>query len=255
MRDLELFLDFCKKNSSIEGVVITGSYGRGDNDLFSDLDMVVFLNRPINSFHEGKSTQGEIQFDIRFVFLADMKSVVWSMPMFFAYIHGLIVFDRFGYISELISAKKIEWKERCFVFLCLLFASISFNFPLLFPWRGLGGTTHFDRFLKRGDLLSVQRLLQKTYENLLEATYLVNRQPCPDYKNMLRCLRMLTWFPQELLDYGYHFSDFSQLSEVAILKQKKELDCIYEKIRIKAEEEFYLPENIYIFHLTHRYVT
>jgi|SRR2546429_2994066 len=240
------------KEKNVAAIALTGSAGRGDYDQHSDVDVVVFLTGPSRSVKDGKFIFNELLFDVRISDLGCLKKADWSQDMFFAYLTSRVAYDRDGEIGKLIESKKSLWREKVTSLLCISLVNLSVIFEFDDNWRGLKAHTHYQKFIRRGDIKSAHQLLNRGFDLILDCVYLLNRSPIPDYKNKVRCLKGLDWLPNQLellIEEGLLVKSF-------LPKDAERRHSILKKylneIRNQCDLNFELPSNIYRYYLDNR---
>lgn len=173
------------RNKKVIGIVLTGSAGRGDYDKYSDIDCVVFVKNKNIFLKEGKIPFFEFVLDIRKSCLSHIKKSIWSNDMYYAYLKGNIIYDSKNLIDPLFRKKRREWLNQIKKRLSLSLVNLSVIFSFEDNWKGLCTTTHLEKYKRRKDYLSAQRLITKAFEQSMEIIFLLNKEPFPDDKNKI----------------------------------------------------------------------
>jgi predicted nucleotidyltransferase len=254
---IEVLNDYVMKLSeheNVSGIVLTGSIGRGDNDEYSDVDVVVFTGKGKPDFQEGKFDFRGYLFDVRICDLEQVRGMSWSYDMYFAYLNSQIIYDPENAVQQLIADKKKEWQESISAHIILSSVQLSVIFEFEDNWRGLKTKTHYHKFLSREDFLSAHRVLNLGFEFALDLFYLLKGVPPPDYKNKIRLLDTTTNIsPKDLHSVG-ELSLCTSLSYSDAEKRYEVLSTLVRSIRNMVDSSDKLfPEDFYQFYIKNRY--
>lgn len=241
------------ENESVLGIVLTGSYGRGMSDEFSDLDYVVFVNKR-NDIKNGKFYIKNLTMDARVEFFDEFKEGMWSDDMYFAYLNSRVLFDKYNNIKSLFEQKSREWESDISrrVSLNLVNLSVLVAFPD--NWRGLKSDTHYDKYIGRNDDIGAYRVLNKAYEIILETVYLLNHGTIPDFKNKSRLITNLRWCPDKLLNDESHEAllHTTDLSEESFKNRYEAITNVVIDIKNYVDKNFELSDDLYNYYLLNR---
>jgi hypothetical protein len=242
-----------EKDKSIVGAVLTGSAGRGDRDAYSDVDIVVFLQKQDSEVREGKFDFKGQPFDVRISEFARTQEMVWTPDENFAYLNSETIYDPQGQIREMITQKKSEWTAEVSRRIILSLVQLSVILQFEDNWKGLKADTHYKKFISRGDYFSAHRTLNLGLELVLDLNYLLNDKPPPDYKNKLRVLERIISPSVETLN---QIKEFAQLGNASLTEaeRKYELlklltDSIKKSVALLNQE---FPGDFYQFYLKNR---
>lgn len=250
---VKIYLDqIIRTNNAVVGVALTGSAGRNDVDQYSDIDNVVFVDGA-HKIKEGKFIFHELLFDTRIANINKIARSDWTDDMYSAYFNSYIIYDPNNIVKNLISEKRIQWESIVNRKLALSLVNLSIIYKFDDNWKALKTDTHYDKFLKRKDYISLHRLLTSGFEIILDIFYLMNKTPVPDMKNKIRLLKNLAVLPADInkllsdaFTVNFHDEKDSKrryyIMTLLITDIKKHL----EKSGIK------IPDNLYSYYLSQR---
>lgn len=75
-------------------IIITGSYGRTENDYLSDIDWVLVVDKKKNNISGFKERFNNIDFDCRIEEYKSLKDNEWYMDQYYAYLNCKIYYDK-----------------------------------------------------------------------------------------------------------------------------------------------------------------
>jgi hypothetical protein len=246
------YLTELMSNKSVLGVALTGSFGRNDNDKYSDIDFVVFIDSKSNNIREGKFIYDNLLFDSRVEELNLLKDSNWSQDDYFAYLGCRLVYDKDGVVKKIFNKKKELWKKNLSREISLTLVKLSVIFNFSDNWRGLMADSHYIKFIKREDFISAHRILNLGFELILDLLYLLCEKPIPDIKNKTKLLSCLNWKPKGVNLF---------LEDSVLILEKSERDCdrryqsmkdCIRDIKRYIDKNIILAENLYQYYLSNR---
>ena len=174
-------------NPNTVSIVITGSYGRNENDFLSDIDWVLIVKERQNDMSGFKEKYNNIDFDCRIEEYSSLKNNSWCMDQYFAYFNCKIYYDKNFSFKKLQDFQKEEWHEyiKKIVAIKLVECSVFLKFPNSVPDLVVE-QTHFEKFIARKDYYSAYNCLNIIKNQLIDLCYIANGIPIPDVKNRLR---------------------------------------------------------------------
>lgn len=239
------------KTKNVKGIILTGSAGREDRDILSDIDNVVLTDGE-SGVIEGKKTLRKYLFDTRILDINKFSSSKWSQDMYFAYLNGKIIYDFEGNVQDIIDQKKKEWEDNLEKNISLALVNMSVIYCFRDNWKGLKTDTHFEKFIKRKDYVSAHRVLNFGQELLLDVLYLINRERIPDTKSKIKLITELEWLPKNFLGL---FNEVFLIKEITQSDAERRycltIGCLKE-IKVHINKNFKLKDNLYQFYLTNR---
>lgn len=175
------------KDSNTLAIVITGSYSRNINDMYSDIDWVLIVKKNKIGYSGFKETFENMEFDCRIEEFNNLDKGEWNMSQYFAYLNCKIYFDKNNIFEKLINKKKREWKIylKKLISIRLVECSVFLRFPKEFS-ELVVKRTHYEKFSLRRDFYSSYNCLNIIQNQLIDLCYLANCMPIPDDKNKLR---------------------------------------------------------------------
>jgi predicted nucleotidyltransferase len=243
-----------KRDESIIGIALTGSYAREDNDKYSDVDYIIFSNkRPMEAkLREGKFLYEKIIFDSRVTELNSLKQSDWSRDMHFAYLNCKIIYDKDGSVRSFLDKKRYQWECGLTREISLTLVNMSVIFKFSDNWKGLNADSHYFKFLERDDIVSAHRVLNIGFELMLDLLYLINRRPIPDIKNKTRLLFDLAWIPEEI---NFILAESILVLEKSVVDCERRYELMMECIGILKryiDENIVLDDDLYTYYLNNR---
>lgn len=193
-------------------ILLTGSVGRKENDLYSDIDWVrVAKNKSSSGF---KEKYKGLLFDCRCEKLSDLTTLEWNMNQYFAYFNCYIYYDKNNKLSHLIDNKRKTWCDylKKIIAIKLVECSVYIAFPKEYS-ELISEVTHFDKFILRNDFFSAYNCLKIINNKLIDLFFLINNQPIPDDKNKYRNIEK------------YSFAD--DLKKILIIPKCNSLSDLY----------------------------
>ncbi|HCC23304.1 TPA: hypothetical protein DF272_03945 [Candidatus Falkowbacteria bacterium] len=238
-------------NTNCLGAILTGSYGRCDFDVLSDIDIVVIVKKTTKNIPHGKYYKDNKLFDVRIITLKQFLDE-WSCEMFFAFWDERIIYDRQKNLKQIIAIKKEYWKKEIVGKIINKFVALSVILEFSDDWRGLKTTTHLSKFLLRKDYFSAQQLLSYCFDSILDLVYLLNIEPYPDSKNKIRLLKGLSWVPWKNNEELQSLALFCKFNRNAVIKREKNFSKIKKELIKYTDGQFNLPVNLYQHYLENR---
>ena len=168
-------------------IVITGSYGRGENDFLSDIDWVLVVKEKLNNISGFKEQYNDIEFDCRIEELKSLNNTNWYMDQYYAYLNCKIYYDNNHSFKKLQDSHRKEWNEyvKKIVAIKLVECSVFLTFPTTVSELRVK-KTHYEKFVSRNDYFSAYNCLNIIENQLIDLCYLANKEPIPDVKNKMR---------------------------------------------------------------------
>lgn len=237
----------------VVGVVLTGSAGRGDMDAYSDVDIVVFVDKRDAGIQEGKFGFNGWLLDVRVSIFDISQTTTWSLDENFAYLNARIIHDPNGQVARLLQTKRQDWIATIPQRIILLIVQLSVILEFKDNWRGLKADTHYLKFMSRNDWLSAHRTLNLGFDIILDLLYLLKECPVPDYKNKIRLLKRTLSPTPEILS---KIEEFAQIASDGLHEAERKYEILAylaETIRnssIFSSNEF--PEDFYRYYLEYR---
>ncbi len=254
---VNLYVNELIKNQAVDGIMLTGSAGRGDYDEFSDIDNVIVVNELFSnesklSIQEGKFLRNNFLFDTRVITSESFKGF-WSDEMFFAYLKSSkIVADNSRVIIKTLNIKKEDWLKIVTHKLLLSFVNLSVIFEFEDNWKNLKTITHYQKYLERKDYISANRLLNIAFEKVIDIIYFMNQSPVPDAKNKLKLLKILTLLPDS---YEILFRESIIVPTLTLgtaqMRYSHLAKLINEMVKI-LDSRIEIPEDLYSYYLRNR---
>jgi len=174
-----------------KAIVLTGSYGRGTLDKFSDVDISIMVKDDSKFNLQGKYIIDDTIFDFRTEKENEVNSN-WSDAMCYAYFNCYIIMDKQGKFRKLIKDRMKDYKARLFEKIAVELVELSVLFLFKDNWRNLkSDSTHLMKALKRNRLDSAAYIQNIITEKMINLLYWVHFRPCADSKNRLRNLKKL----------------------------------------------------------------
>jgi predicted nucleotidyltransferase len=248
--EIQKYIEKISNRTTVVGIVLTGSAGRGDFDKYSDIDNVVVVSGE-NKVKEGKFINGDFLFDTRIVDLNKIKAK-WSNDMYFAYLTSNIVYDPGNILKKIFVSKEKDWKRLIVKRISFYLVDLSVIYEFKDNWKCLQSTTHYQKFLKRGDYISAHKILNSGFEIILNMFYLINDTPVPDSKNKIRLLHKLKDVPSDIEMILEEALTVKSFNHSDLERRYKTLDLLVGEIKKNIKNMDKLSENLYNFYLTER---
>jgi len=224
----------------VAGIVFIGGLVRGFTDKFSDLDIVVFLNRrdeqlrrQIYDLGLDEERRFGIDIDLEVHFLEDFKRLRWDEADKWEFSRAKIVFDPEGEIKKVFGQKlelpKDFWIKR--VVICAEYLK-WYCCP---PRKDVG--TVAESWIERGDLVAAHYCLNYAADLLVKIIFALNREFLPAPKWRMFYSYSLKWQPmnyKKLIKEAMIMRSFSARDFNRRLKTIRE---IWHKIVPKIEDE------------------
>jgi predicted nucleotidyltransferase len=183
----------------VTGIVFTGGLVRGFMDKFSDLDIIVFLDRRdeklrkrIYSLGLKEGKRSHIDIDLEVHFLEDFKKWKWDEVDKWEFSRAKIVFDPEGKINEVFREKlrlsKDFWIKRIVV------CAEYLKWYCCPPREEVG--TVAESWIERGDWVAAHYCLNYAVDLLIRITFALNRESLPAPKWRMFYFYSLKWLPQ-----------------------------------------------------------
>lgn len=203
-------------------IVITGSYGRNENDELSDIDWVkIVKNKKDLKELGGKTKYNNIIFDCRIEKYDELKNMDWSMDQYYAYLNCFTYYDKDDLFIQIIKEKKKEWNEyiKKVAAIKLVECSVFLKFPESIPELSVD-KTHFEKFFLRKDYYSSYNCLKIIENQLIDLCYVCNAKQVPDVKNRMRNIDR------------YDFADLLKRTNIILnSKDIEELNILYKSYK------------------------
>ena len=243
----------------VAGIVFIGGLVRGFTDKFSDLDIIVFLNRKdkhlrrqIYDLGLDEERRFGIDIDLEIHFLEDFKKWKWSEVDKWEFSRAEIVFDPKGGIKKVFREKlrvpKDFWVKRIVV------CGEYLKWYCCPPREEVG--TVAESWIERGDLVSAHYCLDYAVELLIRVLYALNREFLPAPKWRIFYSYGLKWLPENykrLLGEAMLLKSFSVKDFNRRLRAVRELWCgILPKIREETGLTTELISKYYVKKVLHQ---
>ncbi|MBK8296874.1 MAG: hypothetical protein IPK91_06270 [Saprospiraceae bacterium] len=242
------FITRLSKKPEVLGIVLLGGLGMKQHfDKFSDVDISVFVIKPLNKipnwlpgfefeFEILNSRNKYLSFNIHQQDFILEKSSTWNAVKVEAYMNGIVAFDKQNKITNLIKHKIKQFKKqaskRLIEIFAMLPASIEFH-PLKQCHRGLISNAHF--------------ILNNAISDIVELIYLVNGSifPHPKWRieNSFK-LQILPKFYKKKLNQALIIRE---LSARDIYRRIKLLKSIYMDLKLEISEKLNLNSDPYTY--------
>ena len=238
----EIVSEYLKKyidDDDTMGILLTGSVGRKENDVYSDIDWVRIVKNKNNSGF--KEEFKNILFDCRCENLNELMKLDWNMEQYYAYFNCYIYYDKNNSFLELINNKRHEWNDyvKKIIAIKLVECSVYISFPNEY-FELKNNLTHFEKFVLRNDFYSSYNCLKIINSRLIDLCFLLNNQPIPDEKNKFRNIE------------NYVFADYlRKLLVIPCCNSFSDLIVIYEEyknilnILLKEYKQIFQKEESY----------
>lgn len=237
----------------IIGIVLTGSYGRGDNDIYSDIDNVVIVAKDNRRIRRGKFIFGGQLFDTRVSTYSSLLKKPWSDDMFYAYLNSKVEHDPNGRIANLIKAKQTEWNNGIDEKIAVNFTKLSVIYEFKDDWRKLKAKSHFNKYVSRGDYVSAHRAINAGLELIIDLLFLLEGKTIPEQLSKITYLDKLpgaSLYTKKLISEGLIISRFD-LSDVQ--KRYEIIDHLTQQLKdIADNSKVNLSEDLYSIYLKAR---
>lgn len=186
-KSIDEYFEKFKNDQNTVAIVITGSYGRGENDFLSDIDWVLIVNNKKDSVSGFKEQYNKIEFDCRIEEYEFLKNADWCMDQYYAYLNCKIYYDKELKFKQTQDVQKKEWYKyiKKFVAIRLVECSVFLKFPDTIPELKVK-QTHYEKFVLRNDYYSAYNCLNIIENQLIDLCYIANAIPIPDTKNKMR---------------------------------------------------------------------
>lgn len=243
------FVKELKMYKEVVGVVLLGSASRGYADIFSDIDIVVFVdNPPFDKVKKGGQLRGNFEFDIIVSDYEFARNHKWSMDQRWAYSSAKVLYDPHSKVRQLIRDKtRLMTTER---------TQLLVDNIMLIGWYGVApveeGTWHGytfwrppDFWIRRGNPQSAHYILDRVLDMFLDTLFLTNHSLIPDEKWKLNLSYSLPWLPP---NYSRHLEGIllrRTLDEEEFGRRLQSFYMLYRPTIAQLESLRLLPKNIY----------
>jgi predicted nucleotidyltransferase len=224
----------------VAGIIFIGGLTRRFADKYSDIDIIVFLEKRDKEMRKhirkmGSDTQNcsGIDIDIEVHFLVDFKR--WKLEEFemWDFSKAEVVFDPTGEINRMLKAKlhvpKSFWVKRLAVYAEYL------KWYCCPPEEDL--CTVAETWIERGDLLSAHYSINYATDLVLSILFALNKEFMPPQKWRIFYSYQLEWLPADfrrLLEESILVKDFSAED---LKRRIKALRRLWKEIILKIEHE------------------
>jgi len=225
----------------VTGIVFIGGLVRGFVDKFSDLDIIVFINRKDEQLKkrvhgvglEDEGKHSRIDIDLEIHFLEDFKRWRWDEVDKWEFSHAEIVFDSEGDVKNLFREKlrlpKNFWIRR--IAICAEYLK-WYSCP---PKEDVG--TVAEAWIERGDIVAAHYCLNYAVELLVRMIFALNKEFLPAPKWRMFYSYSLKWLPKDyrkLIGGAMCVGSFSKKDFNRRLKVLREL---WREIVLKIKDE------------------
>ena len=243
----------------VAGIVFIGGLVRGFTDKFSDLDIIVFLNRKdehlrrqIYDLGLDEEKRFGIDIDLEVHFLEDFKRLRWDEADKWEFSRAKIVFDPEGEVKKIFREKlrvpKNFWVKRIVV------CGEYLKWYCCPPREEVG--TVAESWIERGDLVATHYYLNYAVDLLLRIVFALNREFSPAPKWRIFYSYGLKWLPENwkrLLGEAMLAKSFSVKDFRRRLGAVRELWCgILPKIREETGLTTELISKYYVEKVLHQ---
>jgi len=224
----------------VTGIVFIGGLVRGFVDKFSDLDIIVFLNRKDEQLRkrihdvgldEGKLSSIDIDLEIHF--LEDFKRWRWDEVDKWEFSHAEIVFDSEEDVKNLFREKlrlsKNFWIRHiavCAEYLKWYCCSLK---------EDVG--TIAEAWIERGDIVAAHYCLNYAVELLVRMTFALNKEFLPAPKWRMFYSYSLKWLPRDYRELIGETMCVGSFSKKDFYRRLKVLHELWREIVPKIKDE------------------
>ncbi|MBS7632558.1 nucleotidyltransferase domain-containing protein [Candidatus Bathyarchaeota archaeon] len=184
----------------VAGVVFIGGLARGYADKYSDIDILVFLDRKdknlrrrLRQIGAEEQKRSHIDIDLEVHFLQDFSRWKWSEMSLWDFSHAKIVYDAHGKIRKSFNRKlrisRNFWVKRIVIY------SEYLKWYCCPPKRGL--ETLVDAWVVRGDMVSAHYCVNYAFDLMLRVLFALNKEFLPPQKWRLFYSYSLNWLPKD----------------------------------------------------------
>jgi len=226
-------------SKNIAGVIFLGGLARGFADKYSDVDIIVFLNkqdqllrRQIQDIGLAERKSSGLDIDLEIHRLTAFQRWKWDETDRWDFSHAEIVYDPRGQIRKLFNVR-LRVSERFWVKRIVTSAEYM-------RWYCCSPVEKFctiaEAWVDRGDLLSAHYCLNYAIDLLLKTVFALNKEFLPPPKWRLFYFRNLKWLPSNhgLLKDAINVKG---LTLEDLNRRLKSLREIWQAILVKVQEE------------------
>lgn len=224
---------------NIVGVIFLGGLTRGFADKYSDVDIIVFINRQdqllrkqIQKISLEERNSSGLDIDLEIHSLTAFQGWKWDETDRWDFSHAEIVNDPRGQIRKLFNAR-LKVSERLWVKRIVTYAEYM-KWYCCPPKASV--CTVIEAWVDRGDLLSAHYCLNYAIDLLLKTVFALNKEFLPPPKWRVFHFRNLKWIPS---NYGL-LEDTIKVKELTVEdlnRRLKSLREIWQVILVKVQEE------------------
>ncbi len=225
--------------SQLDGVcsiVFLGGLTRGFADKFSDVDLIVFLNKNDNQLKRQIRTIGSreeqssgLDIDLGIRFFDNFKKLKWHEVDMWDFSHAEVAFDPQGKLADLLG-KKLTVPQRFWLERIAEYAEYL-KWYCCPPEENVG--TVAEAWIHRGDLASAHFCLNYAVDLIVRMMFALNREFLPAPKWMLFYSHGLKWLPT-----GYK----KLLEEALTIKSLSETDFKRRTIAVRKLWAHMIPK-------------
>ncbi|MGB8779060.1 MAG: nucleotidyltransferase domain-containing protein [Candidatus Bathyarchaeia archaeon] len=226
-------------SKNVAGVIFLGGLARGFADKYSDVDIIVLLNkedqplrRQIHNMGLEERKNSGLDIDLEIHYLNAFQRWKWDETNRWDFSHAEIVHDPEGQITRLFDARlKVSekfWVKR------IVTCTEYMKWYCCPPTDDVG--TIAEAWVDRGDLLSANYCLNYAIDLLLKTVFALNKEFLPPPKWRLFYFRNLNWLPS---NYGFLKAaiEVKGLTVECLNRRLKSLREIWQVILVKVQEE------------------
>lgn len=225
---------------SVTGIVFIGGLVRGFADKFSDLDIIVFLDRKndevkrqIYALSHAVERRYSIDVDMEVHCIEDFRKWKWDEIDRWEFSKARIVFDPKKQIREMFSARlKLPedfWIKRIAV-------CSEYLRWYCCPINEKDGTVA-ESWIERGDLTSAHYCLTYAVELLLKGLFALNKEFLPAPKWRIHYSYGLRWLPENYRDLMKETMIAKDFSKAEFYRRLKAVRDLWKEIISKIEKE------------------
>ncbi len=224
----------------VTGIVYIGGLVRGFTDKYSDVDIIVFLDKNDRSLRtqaysiglNGEKRFG-IDIDLEVHFLDDFKRWKWDEADKWEFTKAKVVFDLEGKVREVFREKlhlpSDFWVKRIAVYVEYL------KWYCCPPRKGVG--TISEAWVERGDFASAHYCLNYGVELMIKTLFALNKEFLPAPKWRLFCSYSLTWLPENYEKLVKHAMIVNEFSIKEYNRRSRTINNLWRRTKAKIEEE------------------
>lgn len=207
IKGAEWMVSQLKDITGVIGITLSGNLSRGYGDELSEIDLMIYLEKTIyEKWSQGEAPvpQGDTfwngyYFDLEFLSYHEEWDKKWDLFMKWDASYNKILYDPYKKIIKLLEHKDIFTAREKFQ--C---ASASFEKSVYI------GSLVVQQWIKRGDPLAANHLINTAIKGLLKIIFLVNEEYLPPDKWNLNYSYSLDWLPENWRE---------RISEVILIKE------------------------------------